>query len=761
MPSTDKKQSKAGTRSWKFAVVITFAVLFAAVVLYVANEQYRFLASVEEDPGFVGSSACRKCHQEAYHDWQGSHHDKAMDIATESTVLGDFDDVQFTDPFNGVTSRFFKEGSSFFVETEGPDGTLDTFQVTHTFGFFPLQQYLIPFPGGKLQCLNIAWDSRENKWYRLPPYEIAGHDDWLHWTKSGQNWNSMCAECHSTRLEKKYDSETNSYATTWFEIDVGCEACHGPGSEHVKWANAPFWTRDKERNYGLKVNSSEVTNKQQIAMCASCHSRRYQLGDNFHDEGDILDKMVPSLLDEGLYYPDGQILEEVYVYGSFVQSKMYMEGVQCSDCHNVHSLKLRKEKNDLCLQCHRKEQYETPSHHFHKLEHEGKPNDGAQCIKCHMPGRTYMGNDYRLDHSFRIPRPDLSLSIGTPNSCSANGCHSDKSIEWVNQHYTKWYGEKKRVHYGEVFAGVQEGADQRENLYQLAQDEILPEIVRATALSLLRNYPGSKTTEVFIQALQSPHALLRYVGVRNLGYLPEGEKLRFLVPRLYDKVKAVRMEAALVLASVSESAIEKDDKEQFFVALEEYREAMIYNSDFAPQRYNLGNLAMALREPEKAIAYYSAALEIDKQFYPAKVNLAMQYNQLGENKKAAQLLREVVQERPEQYAISYSLGLLLAEIEEYEEAAVYLGRAADGMPEYSRVRYNQGLVFLKMRQWEKAEKALMQVIETDPLNREYFWTLANFYLDTGEIEKAKDFARYLLQRVPVHRDAEELLRKLQ
>ena len=761
MPSTDKKQSKAGIRRWKITVVITLAVFVAAVVLFVADEQYRFVASVEEGPGFVGSPACRKCHQEAYHDWQGSHHDKAMDIATESTVLGDFDDVQFTDPFNGVTSCFFKEDSSFFVETEGPDGTLDTFQVTHTFGFFPLQQYLIPFPGGRLQCLNIAWDSRENKWYRLPPYEIAGHDDWLHWTKSGQNWNSMCAECHSTRLEKKYDSETNSYATAWFEIDVGCEACHGPGSEHVKWANAPSWARDKERNYGLKVNSSEVTNRQQIAMCASCHSRRYQLGDNFHDEGDILDKMVPSLLDEGLYYPDGQILEEVYVYGSFVQSKMYMEGVKCSDCHNVHSLKLRKEKNDLCLQCHRKERYETPLHHFHKLEHEGKPNDGAQCIKCHMPGRTYMGNDYRLDHSFRIPRPDLSLSIGTPNSCSASGCHNDKSIEWVNQHYTKWYGEKKGVHYGEVFAGVQEGADQRENLYQLAQDEILPEIVKATALSLLRNYPGPKTTEVFIRALQSPHALLRYVGVRNLGYLPEGEKLRFLVPRLYDKVKAVRMEAALVLASVSESAIEKDDKEQFFVALEEYREAMIYNSDFAPQRYNLGNLAMALREPEKAIAYYSEALEIDKLFYPAKVNLAMQYNQLGENKKAARLLREVVQERPEQYAISYSLGLLLAEIEEYEEAAVYLGRAADGMPEYSRVRYNQGLVFLKMRQWEKAEKALMQVIETDPLNREYFWTLINFYLDIGEIEKAKDFALYMLQRVPAHRDAEELLRKLQ
>ncbi len=746
---------------WELAALVAAVVILLSPILYYLRDDHLISVPVASENHFVGSKTCSECHQGAFAKWQGSHHDLAMAEATEQTVLGDFDNATYTDPHNNVTSRFFRKDGKFYVETEGQDGKPGMFEITHTFGVYPLQQYLSPFAGGRMQCLNIAWDVQKKTWYRLPPYEVEGPDDWLHWTKGGQTWNAMCAECHSTQLVKGFDLQSNSYTTAWFEINVGCEACHGPGSKHAEWASRPALARPVVENYALAVATDRLDTKKQIAICAPCHSRRFQLGDNDHSQGELLDKLVPSLLEEGLYYPDGQILEEVYVYGSYTQSKMYQKGVRCGDCHDVHSLKVHGDKNDPCLQCHRAEEYDTTAHHFHKREHEGKPSDGYLCVKCHMPGRNYMGIDYRPDHSLRIPRPDLSKTIRTPNSCSTQECHSDKSLEWVNSHYAEWYGKNRKPHYGEVFSLARAG-DQNAGtaLRQLATDGLLPHIVRATALSLLRNYPGQQTTETFTQALQDSNALLRYTALRNLGQLPQETRLELIAPKLYDKVKAVRMEAALALASVPKTAIRSDDIPAFQSNLEEYRKAMIYNADFAPQRYNLGNLAAAQGKPDEAKSYYEQAIEIDERFYPAKVNLAMQYNNTGENKKAEQLLREVLLNNPDLHEISYSLGLLLAELQNFSEAAIYLGKAADGMPHYSRVRYNQALALMKLQRWRDSEQALLQALEVDSGNREYFITLINLYLRLNERNRAKVLAAQILKKHPDHPEAKELLRLL-
>ena len=759
MKSKEATKRAMTTRSWELVALMAAIVILLSPALYLLKAGTVEPQAASRPAVFTGTESCKRCHRAVYDKWRGSHHDLAMDVATETSVLGDFNDVSFTDPYNTVVSRFFRKGGNFYVETEGPDGRMGEFQIAYTFGVYPLQQYLVPFPGGRLQCLNIAWDVEKKSWYRLPPYDVKGPDDWLHWTRGAQTWNAMCAECHSTHLTKGYDPGREDYHTSWSEIDVGCEACHGPGSEHIEWAGRPPLARKKTDNYALAVRTGGVDSADQINLCAPCHSRRFQLGDNPHEQGELLDVMVPQLLSSGLYYPDGQILEEVYIYGSFVQSKMYRHGVRCSDCHDVHSLKPHKAENDLCTQCHRAELYDTKSHHFHKKMHNGKPSEGYLCVKCHMPGRTYMGIDHRLDHSLRIPRPDLSEKLGVPNSCSARGCHGDKPLSWNVEHFTKWYGETRKPHYGSVIAAGRAGRpDAEPDLIRLAEDPLLPTIVRATALELLRSYPGPASQGTLAGALEENEALLRYTAIRSLEYFDADTRLKRIAPKLYDPVKAVRMEAAVMLSGLPPNKLRRDDREAFRKGLDEFRQAMLYNADFAPQRYNLGNLAASLGKDQKAVEQYQKAIAIDDQFYPAKVNLAMLYNRQGNNKEAERLLREVVAQHPGLYEIAYSLGLLLAEMKKYEDAEVFLAKAAAGMPNYGRVHYNHGQLLLILGQPQKAQVALETALPLEPQNQDFFVALANFYLRSGQPGRARSLAENTLRRFPDHRGAKELLK---
>jgi tetratricopeptide (TPR) repeat protein len=749
-PNRTAPDDERSLRRWELTALVAAIVILLSPALYLLKiETIDPVPAIASQVSFVGSEKCQKCHQTAYNKWQGSHHDLAMDMANEKTVLGDFNDVSYADPYNNIISRFYRKDGKFLVETEGPDGEPGEFEITHTFGVYPLQQYLAPFPDGRLQCLNIAWDVVNKQWYRLPPYEVEAPDDWLHWTRGGQTWNAMCAECHSTRLTKGYDPDNDSYQTDWAEIDVGCEACHGPASKHIAWAEPAPMARSKVENYALEVRTDKLDTTDQIKLCAPCHSRRFQLGDNRHVEGDLLDLMVPQTLTEGLYHPDGQILDEVYVYGSFVQSKMYQHGVRCSDCHDIHGLKLHKEKNDLCLQCHRADSYDTREHHFHKKVVNGKPSDGHLCVKCHMPGQNYMGIDYRPDHSLRIPRPDLSAALGTPNACSAQGCHADKPLSWNIEYYTKWYGETRKPHYGTILAaGRSRAVDAEAELIRLADDHLLPVIVRATALSLLRSYPGEASQGAMGRALEDEDALLRYTAIRSLENYDAATRLKRIAPKLYDPVKAVRMEAAMMLSVLPDERLREDDREAFTQGLAEYKNAMLYNADLAPQRYNLGNLAANLGNSQRAIVAYEKALDIDAQFYPAKVNLAMLYNQQGKQSDAEKLFMEVLAQQPDLYEISYSLGLLLVELKRYEEAVEALRSAAQGMPDRPRVQYNFGLLLQGLKQYSEAETAFVAALRIDPDNYDFLYALAGNYLGTGNLHKARITIERLLVLYP-------------
>jgi len=748
--------------TWKIIGIIATAVIVLSIPLYTLKTT-PYGESVESgktgaDAEFVGSEKCKDCHRPAYDKWLTSHHRMAMAVATDKTVLGDFDEAKFE--LFGVTSRFFRKDGKFFVNTQGPGGKMEDLEITHTFGWYPLQQYLVPFPDGRLQCLPITWDVKNKKWYHLYPDRPLDPDDWLYWTNNGQNWNGMCAECHSTDLKKNYNPETGAYQTTWSEISVGCEACHGPGSAHVKWAQLPDMARPTVENDALVVKTSGLDARRQIELCAPCHSRRMSLDDNIHAHADFLDYGTPQLLNEGMYFADGQILEEVYVYGSFMQSKMYARGVRCSDCHDVHSTKRVKEGNALCLQCHKAGIYDTKDHHFHKREGEkGEPiksdsgkilfevGSGALCEQCHMPGRNYMGIDYRPDHSFRIPRPDLSASIGTPNAC--NRCHIDKSNQWSIEKTTKWYGQRKRPHYGTVLNAGRLGQPAAlSDLILLADDRLYPAIVRATALMHLASYGGTDSRQSLERALTDEEALIRQTAVRHLPASdPQTDMTRFS-PLLYDAVKAVRIEAAQRLTAIPIESMSPELKNKFQSALDEYVSAMERTGDFAASRHNLGNMYANLGNSAAAIVNYRKAIEIDGLFYPAKVNLAMLYSRNRETDQAETLLREVVGEFPDLYEIKYSLGLLLAEKKQYEEAAGYLAQAAKGLPQRARIQYNLGLLLQHLQRDQAAEAALQKAVDIDPDNLDFLYALADFYLKRNRWDDAGRIAESMVAKHP-------------
>jgi len=749
---------EVGLRRWLLLGVAATAVLLASVPVYLVRANVTASTAQADSTTaatFVGRAACVDCHAAADSAWQRSNHDLAMALATDATVRGDFGDVVFER--SGITSRFFRAGDAFMVRTEGPDGAMRDFEITYTFGWEPLQQYLIAFPGGRLQALSIAWDVERERWFYLYPDRDIPASDWLHWTRNAQNWNGMCAECHSTNLIKGFDAATDTYATTWSEINVSCEACHGPASRHVAWAELPPMARGDAANYELTVRTGDISNREQVALCAPCHSRRTELGDYDHRGQELMDHVIPAVLEEGLYHADGQILDEVYVYGSFLQSKMYRNGVRCTDCHDAHSLALKEEGNALCGQCHRPDTYDSAEHHFHKKIFEGKPSDGALCVKCHMVEQPFMVIDWRADHSFRLPRPDLTQEIGVPNACTQSGCHDDRPLSWSMRAYTEWYGKARRPHYGQLFAAARAGRTGADvQLIRIARDPLYAEIVRATALSLLARYPSAEATEIFNQALVEEEPLLRYTALTSLSAPSDARYVELVAPLLLDPVKAVRIEAAARLAAVPDGMLQPYQQEALAAGLGEYRRAMTYSLDFAFAGHNLGNLATRLGDQVEAERYYRAAVAVDDLFFPAKVNLAILLNSAGRNDEAEQLLRAVVDAYPEEYETAYSLGLLLAEMGNVEEAVTYLGRAAAGMPERGRIQYNWGLALQGVGRLAEAERPLRRAVDLEPSNVDFLLALGDHYLRRGQPRRAVEVADRLMQAAPANPVGQQL-----
>ncbi len=690
-----------------------------------------------------------------------------MEEPTPESVGGDFADAHFE--HFGVASRFFRRSGRYLVETEGADGQPAEFEVAWTFGVDPLQQYLVRFPDGQVQALGIAWDARPSaaggqRWFSLHPDERVPPGDVLHWTQPSQRWNTQCADCHSTGLRRGYEPARAAYETTWAELDVACEACHGPGSAHAAWAEAvargepapegpgaapelrvrfpPVRPEDWTLDPGAPIARLRTPRpaRTELETCAPCHSRRTPLREEPQPGDPFLDGFRPALLDEGLYEADGQPRDEVYVYGSFVQSRMHAAGVTCSDCHDPHSLALRAEGNAVCASCHRSDVFDGPEHHRHAPD-----SAGAQCVACHMPARTYMVVDVRRDHSFRVPRPDLSVSIGTPNTC--NDCHRDRPAEWAADAVARWFpdGRRRAPHFGTALAAGRRGAlGADRTLAALAADPAAPAIARATALSAIAR-PDADTLR---RGAGDADPLVRLGALEAADRVEPSARLAAIQPLLRDPLRAVRIEAARALAGVPPSLWRPAARVALADGLAEYRAAQHAQSDRPEAHVNLALLHLALGEPHEARRAYETALRLAPWFVPAAANLADLDRAEGREDAAEARLRSALETAPESAELHHALGLTRVRTGHRDEALRELTRAAALAPENPRYAYVLAIALHDAGERDRALDVLRAAHETRPGDRDVLASLALLSLEAGRHEDASRYARTFVDAFP-------------
>jgi predicted CXXCH cytochrome family protein len=766
--------AKAGVLSkWQIWV----ATLVAAVVAAAAGSGWYFLDGAERSmtaldasvATFVGSETCAGCHQAQAKLWDASQHKAAMQHATDKTVLGDFNDATFD--YYGVHSRFFRKDGKFLVETDGPDGKLAVFEVKYTFGIEPLQQYLVEFPDGRLQVLSLSWDSRPKdaggqRWFHIYPEEEIKYDDVLHWTKLNQNWNFMCAECHSTGLRKNYDAKTDRFATTWAEISVGCETCHGQGSRHAAWARGqqswwPFGKRE-DASKGLLVRFDErrgvtwpidpqtgtarrsmapATLRKEVETCGLCHARRAGFNEDWVPGQWLSQTHVVEPLSRGTYHSDGQIrdVEEPYNYTPFKQGKMFAAGVTCSDCHEPHSSKLRFAGEGICLQCHASEKYADARH-----RHHAGVDPPPACTSCHMLARTYMVVDPRHDHSFRVPRPDLSAKLGTPNAC--NNCHGDRTPEWAAAAVEGWFGPVRGGYqaYGQALnAARTDQADAAALLGAVAADGNAPAVVRATALNELASRVSSANISVARAGLADPDPQVRIGALDMLENQPAGQIWPFVSPLLADPVRGVRIRAAALLASVPTASQPPADRERFDQAAKEFVAAQNANAERPEARTTLGNFLAQRGRSADAEAEYKAALRLSPQYATAAINLADLYRQLGRDAEGESVLRDAIAASPREAAAHHALGLVLIRLKQPDAAFAEFRRATELEPGQARYQYVYAIAVNSGGHRDEAIAVLKESLASHPADYDILSALIAFSRAAGDAATALAYAERL------------------
>ena len=610
------------------------------------------------------------------------------------------------------------------------------------------------------------------RWFALYPDRKLAPGDPLHWTGIDQNWNYQCAFCHSTNLKKNYDHASDLFHTSWSEISVGCEACHGPASHHVAWAaKTGDWQRfdgpgkgfavslDERKGVdwamtasGIAARSQPRKTSKEIEVCAPCHARRQQFSDDLTGAHMFLDAFRPALLEPGLYHADGQQHDEVYNYASFLESRMHAAGVTCSDCHNPHTLKLRAPGNAVCAQCHSPATFDTAAHHHHPTG-----SKGAECAACHMPTTTYMVVDPRHDHSIRIPRPDRTYFLGTPNAC--NQCHSDKSASWASDAIKSWHPSPKLGY--QTFAEAFDLADRtapgaQAALIKIVEDSSQSAIARASAIARLGRFPSAKSLAVIAQALKDTDSSVRMAAIASLADAEPQVRLALLPPLLADEVRVVRMDAARALAGATEQQLSPEDRKRFATALDEYIASQRFNAERPEAQVNLANLYLTRGQVGEAEADLLKAIEIDPTFVAAPITLAELRRSQGQESAAEDVLRGALKRNPDAAPLLHALGLSLVRQKRTDEAVDKLRDAAKLAPDEARFAYVAAVALHDTGKAAEGIQLLQEALSRHPYDRDILYALATYDMQAGEYSSALQRAELLHELEPENQQYDQL-----
>ncbi|WP_158253198.1 tetratricopeptide repeat protein [Marinobacter maroccanus] len=668
-----------------------------------------FLASTEV--AFADVSECAGCHASEVREWSGSQHAVAMAPATPDTVEGNFSNGRFAD--SDIQANFRREGEGYVIRlSEG--GNSREWPVRYTFGVYPLQQYLVDVGHGRLQAFNIAWDTRAEseggqRWFRLDESDQNHPGDAMHWTGVYQNWNNQCADCHSTGLKRNYDAESDSYDTHWQQISVGCAACHENAEEHahaaldgkslapgVELAAMGAWLVSQGARPPMHEGPDSSPN--QVPSCGRCHSLRTSLTDQ--GGGQVHDQFSLTRLDEPFYYSDGRIREEVFVLGSFEQSKMFEAGVVCSDCHNPHTGNLKAQGNAVCTQCHSAADFDTPEHHRH-----GRGSEGAQCVNCHMPESTFMKIDARREHSFMVPRPDISNASSSPDVCL--GCHTDKNRDWSITEVDGWFPE---LYEQETWYHVQQRPSSGMVEYLQNPDE--PALRRATLLEQQGQWLAQEQPSLVANLSASDQVVMRESAFRILRHGSAEHARRVGEAGLIDSSLAVRIAA---FESLTWLGVELDSAPWEKVR-GEYEHFLEMQSDLPSGLVLKARYLLARDFVYKAERTLEKALNKDPGYAPGTILLTDILRSGGRNLEAIDAINRTLEQTPDEASLIHLRGLINLKLKDYSKALEDLERATALAPDQWLFGYRYAVALFQLQQQDEARKVTGALLERFPEN---------------------------------------------
>jgi predicted CXXCH cytochrome family protein len=620
-------------------------------------------------------------------------------------------------------------------------------------GVFPLQQFIVPTERGKLQTLGVSWDARSTKDGGQRLFHVYGArgiapTDELFFLAAAQNWNHVCADCHSTFVERRYDLAADRFDTRWTELAVGCESCHGPGADHVRAATAGKPHAEKgayASTFSVTLRASALwspsasgsptpraPNEPELEVCAPCHSRREPLREGFIAGDPLLDAFEPELLRAGDYHADGQVEGEVYEWGSFLQSKMHASGVRCSDCHEPHSAELRAPGNALCGGCHAPARFDAASHSHHSGD------DAPACVDCHMPPSTFMQIDERRDHSIRIPRPDLSVAFGVPNAC--NGCHTKQTPAWALERLTSWRpGSARRPHFGEALGRARRGAlDAPRALNALARDASSPAIARATALEALAPFPSSTSIETVRTALESSEPLVVFGAVLGASAWPPELRASLLISVIEHPRRAVRVAAAKALAGLPFDQTDRNTVAALERAFADVEASFEVSASRPESHVERSSFVLARGKVDEAVTALQTALRLSPCMTEAHLNLADIARIRRDEATAEREIRAAITCAPGDAHAHHALGLWLVRTGKKREALASLRKASELAPADARMSYVLAVAVAETGELGEAVKILDAALDQRANDRDLLQALAEYLRKLAQTERASD-----------------------